>query len=419
MGAAVLQENGNDATSTPSEKRTPKKMLSESQIEHLTKTGYQIIGSHSAVKMCRWTKNSLKCRGQCYKHTFYGISSHQCMEMTPSLACANKCIFCWRNYSNPVTLKWKYEEDDPIWIVENALQAHKTKFIKQVISGNSPTLSSTRSIEAQERVRHCALSLVGEPVIYPRINELLGAFYERGVSTFVVTNGQFPKELESVNDDVTTQMYCSVDAFNERELKRVGRPLFADAWDRLRESLTIIGEKKCRTVARLTYLKDVFGRTSDAEGRINDLAAEVAEGYADLILLGAPDFVEVKGATFAPLVFGKNGLTKENVPTHTDVLRFAETLRDALNAKAPLYAISCEHHHSCSVLLTRRDRWLVNGRWRTWIDFDNLERFEVNQNPSDFSLETPDYALFGSPERGLDPMDTPRRSGRRPDDVPV
>ena len=30
-------------------------------------------------------------RGGCYKHTFYGIVSYQCMEATPSLACANKC----------------------------------------------------------------------------------------------------------------------------------------------------------------------------------------------------------------------------------------------------------------------------------------------------------------------------------------
>ncbi len=38
----------------------------------------------------------LRGRGGCYKHTFYGIESHRCMETTPSLACANKCVFCWR-----------------------------------------------------------------------------------------------------------------------------------------------------------------------------------------------------------------------------------------------------------------------------------------------------------------------------------
>ena len=39
--------------------------------------------------------------GGCYKHTFYGITSYQCMEATPSLACANKCVFCWRHHKNP------------------------------------------------------------------------------------------------------------------------------------------------------------------------------------------------------------------------------------------------------------------------------------------------------------------------------
>jgi tRNA wybutosine-synthesizing protein 1 len=45
----------------------------------------------------------LRGRGGCYKHTFYGIESHRCMEATPSLACANKCVFCWRHHSNPVS----------------------------------------------------------------------------------------------------------------------------------------------------------------------------------------------------------------------------------------------------------------------------------------------------------------------------
>lgn len=41
-------------------------------------------------------QSMLRGRGGCYKHTFYGIESHRCMEATPSLACANKCVFCWR-----------------------------------------------------------------------------------------------------------------------------------------------------------------------------------------------------------------------------------------------------------------------------------------------------------------------------------
>lgn len=47
-------------------------------------------------------QSMLRGRGGCYKHTFYGIESHRCMETTPSLACANKCVFCWRL----VTMYW-------------------------------------------------------------------------------------------------------------------------------------------------------------------------------------------------------------------------------------------------------------------------------------------------------------------------
>ena len=73
-----------------------KEMITPMQRKALTKEGYKLIGTHSAVKICRWTKHQLRGRGGCYKHSFYGITSYLCMETTPSLACANKCVFCWR-----------------------------------------------------------------------------------------------------------------------------------------------------------------------------------------------------------------------------------------------------------------------------------------------------------------------------------
>jgi tRNA wybutosine-synthesizing protein 1 len=69
-----------------------KTLLTPSLSNALSKQGYKLIGSHSGVKLCRWTKAMLRGRGGCYKHTFYNITSYQCMEMTPSLACANKCV---------------------------------------------------------------------------------------------------------------------------------------------------------------------------------------------------------------------------------------------------------------------------------------------------------------------------------------
>jgi tRNA wybutosine-synthesizing protein 1 len=53
------------------------------------------------------------------------------METTPSLACANKCVFCWRHHTNPVGKSWRWQMDDPIDIVNGALEQH-TKMIKQM-----------------------------------------------------------------------------------------------------------------------------------------------------------------------------------------------------------------------------------------------------------------------------------------------
>ena len=151
-------------------------------------------------------------------------------------------------------------------------------------------------------VRHCALSLVGEPIMYPRINELIGELHERKISSFLVTNAQFPEAIRSLRP--VTQLYVSVDAPNKDDLEEVDRPLFRDAWERLRESLVILREKKQRTVARLTLVK------GHNEGDIS--------GYAELIALGEPTLVEVKGVTFC----GKSDasdLTMANCPWHHEV----------------------------------------------------------------------------------------------------
>ena len=89
MAAAKLEKEAEAAVASGA--KPPPEMLTPAQRKALTKEGYQLIGSHSAVKLCRWTKAQLRGRGGCYKHSGYGIQSYQCMEVTPSLACANKC----------------------------------------------------------------------------------------------------------------------------------------------------------------------------------------------------------------------------------------------------------------------------------------------------------------------------------------
>lgn len=147
--------------------REPKAMVTPMLEKSLTKQGYKIVGTHSGVKVCRWTKSMLRGRGGCYKHSFYNIASHQCMETTPSLACANKCVFCWRHHTNPVGTNWRWKVDPPREILDGAMDNHY-KMIKQL--KGVPGVKSDRFQEAFD-IQHCALSLVGEPIMYPHINE--------------------------------------------------------------------------------------------------------------------------------------------------------------------------------------------------------------------------------------------------------
>ena len=192
----------------------------------LTKQGYKILGSHSGVKLCRWTKAQLRGRGGCYKHSFYGIESHRCMEATPSLACANKCVFCWRHHTNPVGREWRWQMDDAETLVESAVSEHRG-MIKQM--KGVPGVIPERFDEGMDP-RHCALSLVGEPIMYPEIDKFVGLLHRRRISTFLVTNAQFPDAIKNL--PAITQLYVSVDAATPETLKAIDRPLFGDYWVR-------------------------------------------------------------------------------------------------------------------------------------------------------------------------------------------
>ena len=103
-----LGEDVEDLGNAPKE----KEMITRELRSILQKQGYGVVGSHSAVKLCRWSKTHLRGNGACYKHTFYGLNSASCMEATPSLACANRCLFCWRHHSNPTGRSWRWKIDD-------------------------------------------------------------------------------------------------------------------------------------------------------------------------------------------------------------------------------------------------------------------------------------------------------------------
>ncbi len=180
------------------------------------------------------------------------------METTPSLACANKCVFCWRHHTNPVGTEWKWNLDNPELIFSGALSNHY-KMINEF--KGVPGVLKER-LEEGMKVKHCALSLVGEPIMYPEINSFVKMLHQKEISTFLVTNAQFPEAIKKL--DPVTQLYVSVDASSKQSLKRIDRPLFRDFWERFIGSLTALSDKGQRTVYRLTLVKE--WNTQELEG---------------------------------------------------------------------------------------------------------------------------------------------------------
>jgi len=356
----------------------------------LTKQGYTIVGSHSGVKICRWTKSALRGRGSCYKYSFYGIASHQCMETTPSLSCSNKCVFCWRHGTNPVGTTWRWVVDPPEMIFDGVKEGHykKIKMMRGV-----PGVRAERFAEAM-KIRHCALSLVGEPIFYPHINEFTAMLHKEHISSFLVCNAQHPDQLATLKP--VTQLYVSIDASNRESLRKIDRPLHRDFWERFQRCLEILREKRNRqrTVFRLTLVK---GFNIEDE----------AEGYADLVEKGLPCFVEVKGVTYCGTSSSAGaGLTMQNVPFYEEVCSFVEALNAALARRGLAYGIAAEHAHSCCILIAS-ERFKVEGKWHTRIDYEKF--FELLESGEEFTPEdyigpeTPEWATWGN--GGFDPRD--------------
>jgi tRNA wybutosine-synthesizing protein 1 len=344
----------------------------------------------------------------CITHFFF-LSNKPCQNLL--------CILHGSHHKNPVGKEWRWKTDDPHFIVQQAVETH-VQMIKE--AKGIPGVRLDRWKEAHT-VRHCALSLVGEPIMYPRIDELLADLHERKISTFLVTNGQHPTAIGTLRP--ITQLYVSVDAPTKQSLIEIDRPLFQDAWERLKQSLVGLKDKGQRTVARLTVVK---GWNSDE-----------VEGYAALVALGKVSLVEVKGVTFCGKSDASN-LNMSNTPWHHEVVALTQKLKEELDKirlvdnSCPEYGLACEHKHSCSVLLARVDQFTgteeeedsttVAGqprrqRWRTWIDYDKFHELAARHaqdesftfQVSDYTAPTPSWALFGASEEGFDPTETRHR----------
>ncbi len=297
-------------------------IISDSTRDLLKKHGYHLAGTHGAVKTCLWLNKTLRNEGSCYKSQFYGMASHRCVQMTPTLVCNHRCLHCWRAVEIPAGLPDPW--DPPEEIVKGCLTEHS-----RLVSGygGSEFMNMAKWKEAFTP-KHVAISLSGEPTLYPYLPELIDEFHKKDMTTFVVTNGTNP---EMIADIRPTQLYISLNAPDNEIYEKACRPL-SDTWRNIRQSLENMKYSKTRTATRITLTKGVNMVSPSS--------------YASLIELAEPDYVELKA--YMHLGFSRKRLSRDNMPSHQEVLDFSLKVAGSLG-----YRVADEAETSRVVLLSK------------------------------------------------------------------
>ena len=310
----------------------------------IKKQGYRFVGNHSAVQICRWTKKSLRDEGVCYKEKFYGIKSHKCCQMTPWLACQNKCLHCWR------AIEFDFNElvegkglDSPSEIIDKSIEAQRKLLegfkIKPETKDITVSKANMEKYEEAQEPEQFALSLLGEPTLYPKIGPLIEELRRRSKTSFLVTNGVYPEKLKELyeKNQLPTQLYVSVMAGNKELYEEIVNSDDKEAWKKLNQTLDLMPKlgEKTRTVFRMNLVKDL------------NMEEKHAEEFAELIKKAQPKFIELKG--FMSVGFARQRLGYERMPTEKEMKDFAEILEKYL--KGTGYKLLDGHEHSRAYVL--------------------------------------------------------------------
>jgi len=297
----------------------------------LEKQHYSIVGNHSGVKLCHWMKQSLLFNRECYKQTFYGIESHRCLQMTPSInQCNHMCLFCWRHQGfNEKEFKII---DDPKFILENSIKAQQ-----KLITGfkGNKRCDQNKWKEANDP-NMVACSLSGEPTLYPRLGEFFEECHKKNMTTFLVTNGTNPEALEKM-DTLPKQLYVSIVAPNKEIYKKICAPLISNGWEKINQTLELLPSLDTRTVIRHT-LVDGW-----------NMGEETIDEYAKLDEKAEPWFVEPKGYVFVG--YSRKRMNISNMPSHEKVHDFGVELGKRIG-----YNFSMEKSDSRVVLLSKKQK---------------------------------------------------------------
>lgn len=286
-------------------------MIPKQAREVLKNQKYKIIGKNGAVKLCPWLKKGMQGKKGCYKQRFYGIKSHRCLQMAPCVShCTQKCLFCWRAYE--AWNKNKVEEyTKPAELLEEAIGAQK-----ELLTGFGGSLDkyNKKLWEESKKPKHVAISLSGEPTIYPKLSEFIKEVHKRDMTSFLVTNGTRPEVLKNL-EEKPTQLYLSLDASNKQMYEKICRPQIQGGWQKIQNSLETISSASTRTTLRITL--------------IEGMNSEFNEDYLDLISKADPDFIEVKA--YMHIGYSRKRLDRKRMPENKKIIDFSKKIEENTN----------------------------------------------------------------------------------------
>ena len=187
-----------------------------------------------------------------------------------------------------------------------------------------------KAMESAYHPSHAAISLAGEPTLYPHIAGLVEEFRKRDFTTFIVSNGTTPDVISNM-PVLPTQLYITLPPPDEKLYFKIHRPSIPGAYNRIMETLQLLPSLSCRTCLRITQVKG-----------LNDVSTtEAIDGIISMVKIANPNFLEIKGMAVearAMLLKKRLGLGGDGskigeslgyAPTFEDVLEFASKLSAA------------------------------------------------------------------------------------------
>jgi len=305
----------------------------------LKRQSYNTVGNHSIVKICNWCKQSLQGGGECYKHQFYGIPSWRCIQMSPWLACENQCVHCWRPIElNMNELINKNKIDNPKEIISGCIKA-QNKLLTGF--GGHDKLNKKRYKESHEP-SHFAISLIGEPTLYPHIGALVSEIRKKQCTSFIVTNGLHPEVLNRLykKKQLPTQLYVSLNSSNKLEYLEWHRSSIKNAWQKYNKTMDLLNKftkKGKRTILRMTIAKN------------KNIDSKHIKEFAEIIKKSGALFIEVK--SYMPLGYARARLGYEYMLTSPEVKKFSKALAKELGKS---YGVLAEHYPSRICLVGKK-----------------------------------------------------------------